>query len=64
MFITTEAFKVSTLIVTPMVALPIVFTLLLIIIFKPVEYNFNKIKEMYIYPSKTKGGLKDDKEKN
>ena len=64
MFITTEAFKVSTLIVTPMVALPIVFTLLLIIIFKPVEYNFNKIKEMYIYPSKTKGGLKDGKEKN
>lgn len=64
MFITTEAFKVSTLIVTPMVALPIVFILLLIIIFKPVEYNFNKIKEMYIYPSKAKGGIKNDKEKN
>ncbi len=64
MFITTEAFKVSTFIVTPLVALPIVFTLLLIIIFKPVEYNFNKIKEMYIYPSKAKGGIGNDKEKN
>ena len=58
MFITTEAFKVSTLIVTPMVALPIVFTLLIIIIFKPVEYNFNNIKKKYVYPTKTKGGIK------
>lgn len=64
MFITTEAFKVSTLIVTPMVALPIVFTLLIIIIFKPVEYNFNNIKKKYVYPNKTKGGIKDDKKKN
>ena len=64
MFITTEAFKVSTLIVTPMVALPIVFTLLIIIIFKPVEYNFNNIKKKYVYPNETKGGIKDDKKKN
>lgn len=64
MFITTEAFKVSTLIVTPMVALPIVFTLLIIIIFKPVEYNFNNIKKKYVYPNKAKGGIKDDKKKN
>lgn len=64
MFITTEAFKVSTLIVTPMVALPIVFTLLIIIIFKPVEYNFNNIKKKYVYPNKAKGGIKDDRKKN
>lgn len=64
MFITTEAFKVSTLVVTPLVALPIVFALLLIIVFKPVEYNFNKIKEKYIYPSMVKGGIKNDKEKS
>ena len=60
MFITTEAFKVSTLIVTPLVALPIVFTLLVIIIFTPVEYNFNYIKKKYVYPSMTKGGIKVD----
>ena len=35
-YITTEAFKISNLIVTPLVALPIIFLLLLIIIFKPI----------------------------
>lgn len=38
-YITTEAFKISNLIVTPLVALPIIFLLLLIIIFKPMEKN-------------------------
>ena len=61
-YITTEAFKISILVVAPMVALPIVFVLLLLLIFKPVENDFNKIKEMYIYPSKTKvGGIKNGK---
>lgn len=50
MYVTTEAFKVSTLIVTPMVALPIIFIILIIIIFKPVEYRLSKIKMKYIYP--------------
>lgn len=58
MYVTTEAFKVSTMIVTPMVALPIIFSLLIAIIVKPVENNFNKIKEKYVYPS---GGMKNDK---
>ena len=40
-YITTEAFKINNLIVTPIVALPIIFTLLLIIIFKPIENNYN-----------------------
>ena len=39
-YITTEAFQVSNLIVTPLVALPIVFILLLSIIFKPIEKNY------------------------
>ena len=39
-YISTEAFKISYLIVTPLVALPIILTLLLIIIFKPIE-NIN-----------------------
>ena len=45
-----------------MVALPIVFTILIIIIIKPVENDFKKVKEMYIYPSKFKvRGIKNDK---
>lgn len=61
-FITTEAFRVSNLVVTPMVALPIIFTLLLIILFTPVKKQINVME--YIYPNKTKGGIKDDKKKN
>ena len=38
-YITTEAFKISNLIITPLVALPIIFIILLIIIFKPIESN-------------------------
>lgn len=61
-YVTTEAFRISTLVVTPMVALPIVLTILVIIIIKPVDDDFNKIKEMYIYPSKFKvGGIKNGK---
>ena len=39
-YITTEAFQVSNLIVTPLVALPIIFILLLSIAFKPIEKNY------------------------
>lgn len=38
-YITTEAFKVSNLIVTPLVALPIILILLVMIILKPIEKN-------------------------
>ena len=55
--ITTEAFRVSKFIVTRLIALPIIFILLIIIIIKPVEYNFNKIKQRYIYPSSVKEGI-------
>lgn len=50
LYITTEAFKLSNLIVTPIVSLHIIFTLLLIIIFKPIEKT-NVLKE-YLYPKK------------
>ena len=57
-YIGTEAFKISTFIVTPLVALPIILVILIIIVLQPVNtYNIKKIKERYIYPSKTKGGV-------
>lgn len=57
-YITTEAYKISNLIVTPLVALPIILLLLLIILFKPIEKN--KPIEEYIKPKKTKS-LEDKK---
>ena len=50
-YITTEAFKIDNLIVTPLVAIPIILILLLIIVFKPVEKTKINI-DKYIYPSK------------
>ena len=52
-YITTEAFKISNLIVTPMVALPIIFISLLAIALKPIKKNKNW-KDKYIYPNKVK----------
>lgn len=52
LYVTTEAFKLSNLIVTPIVALPIIFALLLIIIFKPIEKT--NILEEYLHPKKNK----------
>lgn len=52
LYVTTEAFKLSNLIVTPIVALPIIFVLLLIIIFKPIEKN--NLLEEYLHPKKNK----------
>lgn len=66
-YVTTEAFKVSNLTTTPLVAMPIVLTILIIIVFQPVNMiSKNKLKEMYIYPTKTKkefGGKKNEKNK-
>ena len=57
LYITTEAFKVSTITVTSLVSIPIILSLLLIIILKPVDtINKNKLIEKYIYPSKNKVG--------
>lgn len=56
MYITTEAFKISPFVVTPLVALPIILIILIIIILKPIEYNFNKIKQKYVYPNTAKEG--------
>lgn len=51
-FITTESFRISTLIVMPIVAIPIILILLVIILVKPVK-NAKKQKE-YIYNIETK----------
>lgn len=66
-YITTEAFKISTLTVTPLVAVPIILILLIIIVFQPIK-NDNKAKliEAYTHPSRAKkefGGLKNEKNK-
>ena len=62
-YITTEAFRVNVITVTSLVALPIIFMLLMFIIFKPVESN-NKdiIVKKYLFPSKIKGvgGIKNE----
>ena len=64
-YITTEAFRISTITVTSLVAIPIILALLLIIIFKPMDnYNKYKLIEQYIYPSKVKkesGGNKNER---
>ena len=52
-YITTECFRISNLIVTPIVAMPIILVLLLIILISPVEID-NKELEKYIYPNKDK----------
>ena len=53
LFVTTEAFKISAFVVTPIVSIPMIITLLISILFKPVT-NKRKIKEKYIYPNKNK----------
>jgi len=54
-FVTTEAFRISNLTVTPLVAMPIILTLLVIIMFKPVDnISKNKIKDKFVYPAKKK----------
>lgn len=60
LYITTECFKINNLIVTPLVALPIIFILLLIIIFKPIKKNNQKIISKYIYPL----GMDNEEENN
>ena len=52
-YVTTEAFKVNTITVTSLVSLPIILSLLLYIIFKPIEKQDKyKIVEKYIFPKK------------
>lgn len=65
-YITTEAFKVSTLTVTPLVAVPIILVLLIIIVLQPIKNNKAELIEKYTHPSRAKkefGGLKNEKNK-
>lgn len=52
-FVTTEAFKISSFVVTPIVSIPMIITLLISIILKPIT-NKKNIKEKYIYVNKNK----------
>lgn len=69
LYVTTEAYKISNLIVAPLVAIPIILILLLIIIFKPIKNNKKNMDE-YLYPAKNKkqgdlfGGKNNDNEKD
>ena len=60
-YVVTECFKISTLIVTPLVALPIIFTLLLAIIFQPIKKENKNWMDKYLYPTKNKKCLEVDK---
>ena len=60
-YVVTECFKISTLIVTPLVALPIIFTLLLAIIFQPRKKENKNWMDQYLYPTKNKKRLEVDK---
>ena len=40
-YVTSDAYQIDSLIVTPVVALPILFTLMMIVLFKPVEKSKN-----------------------
>ena len=52
-FVSTEAFRVSNLIVMPILCMPILFVWLVAIAFKPIESKKN-IYNKYIYPSEIK----------
>ena len=60
-YVVTECFKISTLIVTPLVAIPIIFTLLLAIIFQPIKKENKNWMDKYLYPTKNKKCLEVDK---
>lgn len=53
LYITTECYKISNLIVTPIVAIPIIIVLLLIILISPIKKD-DKGLDKYIYPTKDK----------
>lgn len=62
-YVTTEAFKINSLIVIPLVAIPIILILLLIIVFKPTTNNKKKLEE-YLLLNKNNGNKKSLEVKN
>ena len=62
-YVTTEAFKINSLIVIPLVAIPIILILLLIIVFKPTTNN-KKMLEEYLLLNKNNGNKKSLEVKN
>lgn len=62
-YVTTEAFKINRLVVTPIVCMPILFIWLLLIAFKPIDRKVD-YKTKYIYPTKYKLDSKKTNTKN
>ena len=58
-YVTTEAFKISNLVVAPIVASPIILVLLLLVAFKPVN-NKKNIKVEYLTQNKKFGGKNNE----
>lgn len=58
-YVTTEAFKISNLVVAPIVASPIILVLLLLVAFKPVNNNKN-INVEYLTQNKKFGGKNNE----
>ncbi|MBQ8682045.1 MAG: class C sortase [Bacilli bacterium] len=56
-YVTTEAYKINSLMIIPLVALPIILILVLIIMFKPIKKK-DIDKNKYLYPSKYKAKKK------
>lgn len=52
-YISTEAFKINRMVVTPIICLPILFIWLILIAFAPIERNID-YKMKYVYPNKYK----------
>ena len=59
-YVTTEAFKISNLVVAPIVASPIILVLLLLVAFKPVNNNKNIKVEEYLTQNKKFGGKNNE----
>lgn len=57
-YVTTEAFKINNLIIAPIVASPIILVLLLIVLLKPVENDYEKLKQ-YLKNNKKFEGEKE-----
>ena len=64
-YVSTDAFKVDKLVVTPLACLPMIFIWLLVIAFKPVEKNNkNKLINKYVFPNSDKVDKKIKPSKN
>ena len=59
-FITTEAFRINKNTITLILLIPVILILLIVVMFKPIGVNKDKIKNKYIYPDQYKCKGKGD----